>query len=334
MDDRMISKSIPKLSERLNGKFTKDFASCIMKIDNEFGKGSIACYDLHPGLSAMIFNIYFEDEIEIGLNGPHMQPLYFVFTLKGTLRHRFLGDFENILLDNLQNCIITSEQGKSNIFTIPRQQKIEASIIFVHRDINPKNDYRYIRNGIADIFMNLEEFDSYRYLGRIRPKMGEIEKLLIHHGKKGVVGRLMTESFILRILASQLQGHNEETNSPQLDTNLRKKEIKKVLKLAQTLSRRLSESLNIDEMAQLTGLNPKKLQSGFRHLFGMSINEYHKNLRLDKALEMVVEGDQTISEIVYGVGLSSRSYFSKIFREKYGKSPSEYRELLSSKKTA
>ncbi len=44
------------------------------------------------------------------------------------------------------------------------------------------------------------------------------------------------------------------------------------------------------------------------------------------AKDLLLNFDYSISEIVYMVGLSSRSYFSKIFRDQYGTSPSEFRK--------
>nr|WP_313790335.1 AraC family transcriptional regulator [Allomuricauda sp.] len=35
--------------------------------------------------------------------------------------------------------------------------------------------------------------------------------------------------------------------------------------------------------------------------------------------------EMNISEVVYSIGFTSRSYFSKIFKERYGLSPSEFK---------
>ncbi|WP_245585041.1 helix-turn-helix domain-containing protein [Psychroserpens burtonensis] len=36
--------------------------------------------------------------------------------------------------------------------------------------------------------------------------------------------------------------------------------------------------------------------------------------------------DLNVSQVVYSIGFTSRSYFSKIFKEKYGITPNEYRK--------
>ncbi|MFC0521267.1 helix-turn-helix domain-containing protein [Mesonia maritima] len=81
-------------------------------------------------------------------------------------------------------------------------------------------------------------------------------------------------------------------------------------------------------MSKKFGLSKQKLQQGFQLKHQHTINEYIKSKRLELALKLLDEGEKNISEIVYEIGLSSRSYFSKIFKEKYKIAPSTY---LSSK---
>ena len=43
---------------------------------------------------------------------------------------------------------------------------------------------------------------------------------------------------------------------------------------------------------------------------------------------MLKNTDLNISQIVYSIGFSSRSYFSKIFKEKYGITPNKFKKKL------
>jgi YesN/AraC family two-component response regulator len=46
-----------------------------------------------------------------------------------------------------------------------------------------------------------------------------------------------------------------------------------------------------------------------------------QHIKLEAAKEMLKLSEKNISEIVTSIGLNNRSYFSKIFKEKYGVSP-------------
>lgn len=58
------------------------------------------------------------------------------------------------------------------------------------------------------------------------------------------------------------------------------------------------------------------MQEGFKLLHGLTTCDYVKSVRLKKSEELISTTDLTVYEIVYSLGLSSRSYFSKIFKEK------------------
>ena len=66
----------------------------------------------------------------------------------------------------------------------------------------------------------------------------------------------------------------------------------------------------------------RKLKS----LTNLSGNEFIKNIRLKKAVQLLESENYNVSEIAYKVGFNDPSYFSRIFKKQYGKAPSEYNE--------
>jgi len=57
----------------------------------------------------------------------------------------------------------------------------------------------------------------------------------------------------------------------------------------------------------------------------MSVNEFLQNERLNEIKRLLEETNLSISQIVYEVGLNSKSYLSKIFLERFGITPTQYR---------
>nr|WP_255543167.1 helix-turn-helix transcriptional regulator [Pedobacter sp. ASV19] len=80
---------------------------------------------------------------------------------------------------------------------------------------------------------------------------------------------------------------------------------------------RLSRDLHMDR----TGLYRKLIT-----LLDKSPSLFIRNIRLEKAAALILEGELNISEITEEVGFSSSSYLSKCFQEQYGCRPSEYAE--------
>lgn len=81
------------------------------------------------------------------------------------------------------------------------------------------------------------------------------------------------------------------------------------------------EELSRDLCMERTGLY-KKLTA----LLDQSPSLFIRNIRLQQAARLLLEGRRSISDIAMETGFSSSSYFSKCFQEMYGCKPSEYAE--------
>jgi signal transduction histidine kinase/ligand-binding sensor domain-containing protein/DNA-binding response OmpR family regulator len=59
-------------------------------------------------------------------------------------------------------------------------------------------------------------------------------------------------------------------------------------------------------------------------LTGQTVNEFINNIRLKKAIQLLLNEDFNITEVAEAVGFTSQSYFSRIFAKNYGYSPKDY----------
>lgn len=80
-----------------------------------------------------------------------------------------------------------------------------------------------------------------------------------------------------------------------------------------------------DLMTEL-GISKTQLHKKMVALTGLPPSLFIRNIRLDKAKEMLETGQYTITEVLYSVGFSSPSYFSKKFKERFDKLPSDILE--------
>jgi len=63
----------------------------------------------------------------------------------------------------------------------------------------------------------------------------------------------------------------------------------------------------------------------FRQYYGVKFIDFLTNIRVEAAKELLLDPTKRTKEIGEMVGYPSSSYFSKIFRQKTGMTPSEYR---------
>lgn len=78
--------------------------------------------------------------------------------------------------------------------------------------------------------------------------------------------------------------------------------------------------------------NEKQLYRKVKQMTGLSTAEYIRSIRLKKAAILLQNGNFTISEVMYSVGFSNASYFTRAFSAEFGKTPSEYKKCYLEKR--
>ena len=81
--------------------------------------------------------------------------------------------------------------------------------------------------------------------------------------------------------------------------------------------------LNVEKLADEFSLSRSQLYRKIKALTGLTANELIRKIRLERAKELIEEGQNSISEISYNVGFSSPSYFSKCFKVHFGILPTD-----------
>lgn len=92
------------------------------------------------------------------------------------------------------------------------------------------------------------------------------------------------------------------------------------------LQQNLSSDLSIETLCQNFFVSKKTLYKIFRTNVKLTPNEYIRNLRIEKALELLLSTDMPLTQISATVGIPDYNYFIKIFKSVKGNTPSHYRK--------
>ena len=84
--------------------------------------------------------------------------------------------------------------------------------------------------------------------------------------------------------------------------------------------------LNVEMIARTVGISRTHLHRKLREITNQSARDFIRNVRLHQAATLLAEKRHSISEIADNLGFANLSYFSTVFKEMYGVSPSEYME--------
>jgi signal transduction histidine kinase/ligand-binding sensor domain-containing protein/DNA-binding response OmpR family regulator len=118
-----------------------------------------------------------------------------------------------------------------------------------------------------------------------------------------------------RLLLNPENNHDNNKNQDELF-------LKKIISL---IERNLSNpEFSVEMLSNTMGMSATHLYRKLKDITGYSTKEVIMNYRMQKAARMIENNEGNISEIMYSVGFSSLSGFSRSFKARFGVSPTTY----------
>ncbi|MFT4081455.1 MAG: AraC family transcriptional regulator [Nocardioides sp.] len=91
----------------------------------------------------------------------------------------------------------------------------------------------------------------------------------------------------------------------------------------------IAEPLSVNEMAEQAFMSPSAFSHLFRDVTGRSPYQFVKEMRLNKARELLVEDESNVTQISKAVGYRSTSHFINEFRDRFGVTPRAFGDALA-----
>ncbi|CDF80419.1 transcriptional regulator, AraC family [Formosa agariphila KMM 3901] len=323
-------KMINDLQNHLGGTISAQNHEYILDIDNDLAYGTISGISVKKSITYIAFDIEFKKDLKLVNTILKSSPIYFTYCSEGHVEHSFSLEGKTNTLEAFQTAILRSAESINNVYHFKKDMPFKFSTVVVstdevsikHNDLNSK---------LNEIFSTTDTNTNFSYFGSYNLKISEKIKQLEAIHQQGVVRHLLIESTVQTILALELQQHTDDLEyaSNQFGS-LNKEEMETIKELSQFISNYPEKQYTLKYLSSKSGLTPSKLQEGFKLFHDRTVTDFIRNVRVETAENLIKTTDLNISEIVYTVGLTSRSYFSKIFKEKYNCSPKQYQDNQNS----
>lgn len=98
----------------------------------------------------------------------------------------------------------------------------------------------------------------------------------------------------------------------------------KVEKIITYMNKNIDKKLGLLDFSEYVQLSQFHMSRIFKNATGYSVIRFFNKLKMDKAKELLIEGENKIKEISTFLGFTDEFYFSRIFKKIEGISPSEY----------
>ncbi|WP_373055733.1 helix-turn-helix domain-containing protein [Zunongwangia sp. H14] len=319
-----VNEIIHDIAESLNAPIIDGSGEIAINIPEEIGEGYIRGANFDSGIGIITYNCKFFQDVEICFTLNSIHPLKFIFCSEGRVGHSFQDSGKINNIDTYQNIIVSSSgynghslHFKANVAAHVASLEIIRSV-FTHRS---NYNFKDLDPTLKELFRDEVSEKQFFYQGNYSIKAADLMDEINRKDFTGFLRSLFLEGKAFQMLVIQIAQYQDDEDEDRLPKILRKSDIEKVNYVAKRIQGDLGSNLTVEALAKEAGTNVNKLQEGFKYVYDLTVNKYMQHIKLESAKEMLINSEKNISEIVVAIGLNNRSYFSKIFKEKYGVNP-------------
>ena len=109
-------------------------------------------------------------------------------------------------------------------------------------------------------------------------------------------------------------------------------EDKRLTSVKEYISTHLTDNIKLDKLAEIAGMSPSAFSHFFKKHTSITLSDYIIKMKLSRASRALVSSTLNISEICYASGFNNMSNFNRIFKNRKGMSPKEFRGLYKKDK--
>lgn len=281
-------------------------------------------------MHATLIDINGTEDLSIPIDNPGTDVVYFLYSLEGTCKLTIGNSQKPLELQELQSAATYCKSDCSRSIEISAGPRRVVNLIGINKSCYEKeynNNFRGLNGKLQKLFDMVFKQEDLSHLGRYNLKIGEYVKDMFNSRWENEISTyLYFEGLNNLILASQIDQFYKELEHKNVETSLTHDELKRIREVSEYIRNYPEVNHSIRALSKKAGLSASKLQEGFKMMHQRTVSDHVRQVRLEKAEELIKRTDLNISEIVYSIGLTSRSYFCKIFKKRFGCSPKQYQK--------
>lgn len=174
-------------------------------------------------------------------------------------------------------------------------------------------------NRYFDVLKTIQSFDWQTFMHDLYPILAEI----LHCDYRETAKKLFIKSRVYDIAAHLVALSDSESAQPNVKLN--KFDIQQIRSVPTILREQLDNPPSIAQLSRMVALNEFKLKAGFRRVFSTTIYEYLRQIRTERAIELMKK-DLPLERIAELVGYKSMRGFGQAFTKCTGITPAEWRK--------
>ncbi|MGC1473011.1 MAG: AraC family transcriptional regulator [Psychroserpens sp.] len=324
---------ISDLAKAMNTTCKEKCTEYILKIPKNIGSGEIRAINFDNGLGIIIYRCKLNSLTKINFTIDKIHPLKYIYAAQGTVKHQFSNESTLHELQSRMCALVASEEHNGHILHFEANETIDLISLEIDREVFLRNSDCQLVNVSPQLRQMFEDFKAkktFYHEGFYSLEFKNILDSIDNYENELLTRKFHLESRALDIFVEQIQLFEDDIKGSSKEQILRYNELERIKELSEIIENNLGKELSIEFLSKQSGLNPSKLQKGFKYLFSKTVRDYIINKRLETAKALLLKTEQSITEIASNIGLDSPSYFSKTFKDHFKHTPSEFRKFYQS----
>jgi AraC-like DNA-binding protein len=279
---------------------------------------------LSDGLHVALQQYRAPDDITAHLDGEDLFKLH--VQLSGKRRLNFEGRHE-IDICGASTAVLMHDTGVSKFERLVADPVAQSITVYINRS----HVWQYLEEEKTVVSPALHSFIVRK---RSRPRLAtaapateelSVAAAVINSRRSGSLRRIYAECKAMELFCLILDRFQGEASLPGSRLRISERDRRQLAGVRDALVERYVDPPTIHVLARQFGLNRNKLCGGFLSLYGVSIYDFCRNLRLEKARQLLTSSDLSVTQIAGAAGFASASAFSASFARQFGHPPSRSR---------
>jgi AraC-like DNA-binding protein len=228
-----------------------------------------------------------------------------------------------------QSSLLVSLPGEVRAMVLTFKSGVRYRIVLIECDLKLLSEEKLCMGSLLPEPLNKKSKSNHESRFRHRNLTKSMMELVYKCetlGGEGISRRIALEAFSKELIALGLDSLTSSDNEKKaLDVSMSAAERDAVFKAADILRKEFVHPPLQRNLSKRVGLNLNKLSLCFQEVYGVTINKFVLNLKLEKAKSLLSsENKPTVGEVASEIGFNNTSYFIRKFRAAYGQTPGEF----------
>jgi AraC family transcriptional regulator, transcriptional activator of the genes for pyochelin and ferripyochelin receptors len=316
---------------RANGieLFGQDGFDREMRLCDRFGKDWERQVELRPGLDLWVIDYDAYHDLNRWYHHDSESPLVSSFRLSSPYRAFVPG------LTDIEE--MPEEAGHHYLYYLPGLDRIEQWFagnrywdILIFIDLDILHQYCFDSHLLPGPMLSLIKQEApdrfFQPIGTITPQMLMLIQQIWIAPFQHLMQRMYLDSCVMQLLVLQFNQWlcSEQTNARV--QSFTPTEVDKIYCARELLMGQPHHPPSPVDLAKLVHLSERKLQKGFRELFGTTVFGYLHSYRMEQAKLLLCDHDTSIATVANAVGYAHLGHFAAAFKKKFGVTPHAWQQ--------